>query len=53
MKPKGMDMGDYEALYKDCDIEVAVEQVLTGVKAHWRVLKGMAGRAWVDAGEAG
>lgn len=80
MKPKGMDMGDYEERYKDCDIEVAVEQVLTGVKAHWRVLKGdavlidwqlvhierlwptehaaaeagfIAGRAWVDAGEAG
>ncbi|WP_322104731.1 hypothetical protein [Paraburkholderia sp. J41] len=40
MEPKGIDMGDYEARYKDCDIEVAVEQVLTGVKAHWRVLKG-------------
>ncbi|RQH07481.1 hypothetical protein [Paraburkholderia dinghuensis] len=40
MEPKGLDMGDYEEHYKDCDIEVAVEQVLTGVKAHFRVLKG-------------
>jgi hypothetical protein len=40
MEPKGLDMGDYEEHYKDCEIEVAVEQVLTGVKAHFRVLKG-------------
>ncbi|QGZ61647.1 hypothetical protein [Paraburkholderia acidisoli] len=40
MEPKGIDMGDYEERYKDCDIEVAVEQVLTGVKAHWRVQRG-------------
>lgn len=39
MEPKGIDMGDYEERYKDYDIEVAVEQVLTGVKAHYRVLK--------------
>ena len=39
MEPKGIDMGDYEEHYKDYDIEVAVEQVLTGVKAHFRVLK--------------
>jgi hypothetical protein len=39
MKPTGIDMGDYEERYKDFDMEVAVEQVLTGVKAHFRVLK--------------
>lgn len=39
MESKGHDMGDYEERYKDYDIEVAVEQVLTGVKAHFRVLK--------------
>ncbi|RDK03690.1 hypothetical protein [Paraburkholderia lacunae] len=42
MKPKGLDMGDYEERYQDYDIEVAVEQVLTGVKAHFRVLRGEA-----------
>ncbi|WP_028229591.1 hypothetical protein [Paraburkholderia ferrariae] len=40
MEPKGPDMGDYQERYKDFDIEVAVEQVLTGVKAHFRVLRG-------------
>jgi hypothetical protein len=40
MEPKGIDMGDYQERYKDYDVEVAVEQVLTGVKAHFRVLKG-------------
>jgi len=39
MEPKGLDMGDYQERYRDYDIEVAVEQVLTGVKAHFRVLK--------------
>ncbi|SIT50495.1 conserved hypothetical protein [Paraburkholderia piptadeniae] len=39
MEPKGIDMGDYQERYKDFDMEVAVEQVLTGVKAHFRVLK--------------
>lgn len=39
MEPKGLDMGDYEEHYKGCDIEVAVEQVLTGVKAHFRVTR--------------
>lgn len=39
MEPKGLDMGDYVERYKDCDIEVAVEQVLTGVKAHFRVMR--------------
>ncbi|ASV99593.1 hypothetical protein [Paraburkholderia aromaticivorans] len=39
MEPKGIDMGDYQERYQDCDIEVAVEQVLTGVKAHFRVLR--------------
>jgi hypothetical protein len=42
MEPKGLDMGDYQERYKDFDIEVAVEQVLTGVKAHFRVLQGEA-----------
>ncbi|SIT37984.1 conserved hypothetical protein [Paraburkholderia ribeironis] len=40
MEPKGLDMGDYQERYRDYDIEVAVEQVLTGVKAHFRVLRG-------------
>jgi hypothetical protein len=31
MEPKGLDMGDYQERYQDYDIEVAVEQVLTGV----------------------
>ena len=39
MEPKGLDMGDYQERYLDYDIEVAVEQVLTGVKAHFRVLR--------------
>jgi hypothetical protein len=37
MEPKGIDMGDYEEPYGEYVIEVAVEQVLTGVKAHFRV----------------
>ena len=40
MEPKGIDMGDYQERYRDYDIEVAVEQVLTGIKAHFRVSKG-------------
>ena len=40
MEPKGLDMGDYEERYQGYDIEVAVEQVLTGVKAHFRVWRG-------------
>jgi hypothetical protein len=40
MEPKGKNMGDYQERYKDYDIEVAVDQVLTGVKAHFRVLNG-------------
>jgi len=39
MEPKGIDMGDYQERYRDYDVEVAVEQVLTGVKAHFRVLQ--------------
>jgi len=39
MEPTGLDMGDYKERYQDYDIEVAVEQVLTGVKAHFRVLR--------------
>jgi hypothetical protein len=46
MKPAGADMGDYTESYRDYDIEVAVEQVLTGVKAHFRVLK--AGAVTID-----
>jgi len=46
MKPNGLDMGDYEERYQDYDIEVAVEQVLTGVKAHFRALR--AGVVMVD-----
>lgn len=42
MEPTGIDMGDYKERYRDYDIEVAVEQVLTGVKAHFRVLKNAA-----------
>ncbi|CAB3758744.1 DUF6566 family protein [Paraburkholderia humisilvae] len=40
MEPNGLDMGDYHERYKEYDIEVAVEQVLTGVKAHFRILSG-------------
>lgn len=39
MRPKGIDMGDYEEAYRGFDLEVAVEQVMTGVKSHFRVLK--------------
>lgn len=39
MKPKGVDMGDYEEAYRGYDLEVAIEQVMTGVKSHFRVLK--------------
>jgi hypothetical protein len=39
MESKGLDMGDYQERYGDYDIEVAVEQVLTGIKAHFRVLR--------------
>jgi hypothetical protein len=39
MEPKGIDMGDYQERYGEYVIEVAVEQVLTGVKAHFRVLR--------------
>jgi hypothetical protein len=46
MKSVGADMGDYTERYGDYDIEVAVEQVLTGVKAHFRVLK--AGAVAID-----
>ncbi|HVE08106.1 MAG TPA: DUF6566 family protein [Paraburkholderia sp.] len=39
MEPTGLDMGDYRERYREYEIEVAVEQVLTGVKAHFRVLR--------------
>ena len=39
MEPKGIDMGDYQERYKEFEMEVCVEQVLTGVKAHFRILK--------------
>jgi len=40
VEAKGIDMGDYQEAYKGYDLEVAVEQVMTGVKSHFRVLKG-------------
>ncbi|MGV2291432.1 DUF6566 family protein [Trinickia sp. YCB016] len=40
MEAKGVDMGDYQEAYKGYDLEVCVEQVMTGVKSHFRVLKG-------------
>ncbi|MEA3088167.1 MAG: hypothetical protein QOC89_5864 [Paraburkholderia sp.] len=40
MEPNGLDMGDYQERYLDYEVEVAVEQVLTGVKAHFRILRG-------------
>jgi hypothetical protein len=47
MKSTGVDMGDYEEAYKGFDLEVAVEQVMTGVKLHFRVLRGgMVVRDW-------
>ncbi|HEV3104454.1 MAG TPA: hypothetical protein VGZ01_02030 [Trinickia sp.] len=42
MEATGIDMGDYVESYKGFDLEVAVEQVMTGVKSHFRVLKGRA-----------
>lgn len=39
MKPTGIDMGDYEEPYRGYALEVAIEQVMTGVKSHFRVLK--------------
>ncbi|WP_153101720.1 hypothetical protein [Paraburkholderia hayleyella] len=39
MKAAGTDMGDYQESYKAYEIEVAIEQLLTGVKAHFRILK--------------
>lgn len=47
MKPTGIDMGDYEEPYRGFALEVAVEQVMTGVKSHFRVLKdGMVVHDW-------
>jgi hypothetical protein len=40
MESKGIDMGDYQEAYKGYGLEVAVEQAMTGVKSHYRVLKG-------------
>jgi hypothetical protein len=40
MEAKGIDMGDYQETYKGYELEVAVEQVMNGVKSHFRVLKG-------------
>ena len=39
MEPTGIDMGDYAEPYKGFDLEVAVEQLMTGIKAHFRVLR--------------
>ncbi len=46
MKAAGTDMGDYQETYKGFRLEVAVEQVITGVKSHFRVLMG--GKVVVD-----
>jgi hypothetical protein len=46
MEPTGIDMGDYAESYKGFDLEVAIEQRMTGIKAHFRVLR--AGTVIVD-----
>jgi hypothetical protein len=48
MKAIGIDMGDYGEVYMGFNLEVAVEQVMTGVKLHFRVLRGR-GRARLAA----
>jgi len=40
MEQIGTDMGDYREPYKGYELEVAIEQQITGVKSHFRVLKG-------------
>lgn len=39
MEPSGIDMGDYVERYGGFTLEVAVEQVMTGLKSHYRVLR--------------
>jgi hypothetical protein len=39
MEPNGLDMGDYVERYRGFTLEVAVEQVMTGLKSHYRVLR--------------
>jgi hypothetical protein len=47
MKAIGIDMGDYGEVYMGFNLEVAVEQVMTGVKLHFRVLRdGAVVRDW-------
>lgn len=37
MESNGVDMGDYVERYRSFTLEVAVEQVMTGLKSHYRV----------------
>ena len=39
MEPTGIDMGDYVERYHGLTLEVAIEQVMTGLKSHYRVLR--------------
>lgn len=39
MEPTGIDMGDYVERYHGFTLEVAIEQVMTGLKSHYRVLR--------------
>jgi hypothetical protein len=39
MEPNGIDMGDYVERYHGFTLEVAVEQIMTGLKSHYRVLR--------------
>lgn len=39
MEPTGIDMGDYVERYRSFTLEVAIEQVMTGLKLHYRVLR--------------
>lgn len=39
MEPNGIDMGDYVERYRGFTLEVAIEQVMTGLKSHYRVLR--------------
>jgi hypothetical protein len=47
MKAIGVDMGEYGEAYRGFALQVAVEQVMTGVKLHFRVLRdGLVVRDW-------
>ena len=39
MEPNGIDMGDYVERYRGFTLEASVEQVATGLKSHFRVLR--------------